>query len=278
MDAKFSPATLFYAVDVPYGTQNITLRATAAEANAKVEGAGTKTLSSAINEYEITVTSEDDAFVETYTVTVYTAPEGLISVSDPNGTGKRIVNIHSYIGKASDSESPYKLLIGERRNTNGDQSNKWCENNNDVREPWVIFSLTDIYYIDHIEFRDGNLMSDGTNIDEYTILVSTTGTSEYDFEEVVYKSSVSGQDVKSAYIDEFARYIKFVPRKAETSHAVWIYGFDIYADLSQTQAIDRGDLISVGKTIVGDHNHWSDRETPANLVDGNVEWYNENTF
>jgi hypothetical protein len=270
--SAFASDKYAYDVDVPYGTSSITFSAVATSAEAQVEGTGAKTLSSSVNEFEITVTAEDGRTSEIYTVTVYVAPQGLISVSDPSGKGKRIVNIHSYSGKANDTENAYKLLIGERRNTNGDKGNKWCENDNNQRDPWVIFSLTDIYSIDRIEFRDCTLMGDnGRNVPEYTVYVSTTGTEEDDWEEALWKGDVSGDDTKVGDLNGIeARYIKFVPHKDDATHGVWIYGFDIYGTFSRK--VDRQGVVSVGKTIVGDHNHYSDRETPANIIDGNITW------
>ncbi|MDR1682861.1 MAG: discoidin domain-containing protein [Candidatus Symbiothrix sp.] len=267
----FAPTTLVYQVDVPAGTTEINLNAVPTDENATVEGAGLQSLLGDVNDFEITVISEDEQFSEVYSITVYLRPEGLISVSDPSGKGKRIVNIHSYSGKANDQESPYKLLIGERLNTNGDKANKWCENNNEERDPWVIFSLPDIYYIEYIEFRDARLMDEGTNVDEYTVFVSTTGVEDEDWEEALYDDGVYTDNIKSGAIGMNARYIKFVPHKYESTHAVWIYGFDIYGTFAEE--VNRGDLISVGKTIVEDGSHAGDRETPANLIDGNIDYY-----
>jgi hypothetical protein len=199
--------------------------------------------------------------------------DSLISVSPADGSGKRIVNIHSYSGRANDAENAYKLLIGESENTNGNRENKWCDNNPNQRLPWVIFSLTDIYHIDRIEFRDGRLMETAANIknvDEYSILVSTTGTDNDDFEEVFWEKGVENQNIKRANIDRDARYLQFIPVKPDGQSAVRIYGFDIYGILAEK--IDRGDLISVGKTILGYHAYQSDRETPANLLDGNIDY------
>jgi hypothetical protein len=197
----------------------------------------------------------------------YIPPEGLISVSDAGGTGKRIVNIHSYSGKANDKENPYKLLIGEPLNTNGDKSNKWCDNTNET--PWVIFSLTDIYHIDSIAFRDGLLMNDVANASSYSVYVSMTGTGDEDFELALHQDDVAGQNIKQGIINKDARYIKFMPR-ASNSGVVRIYGFDIYGSFAQE--IDREGVVSVGKTILNYHNCQSDRETPANILDGNIHY------
>lgn len=35
-----------------------------------------------------------------------------------------------------------------------------------------------------------------------------------------------------------------------------------------SRPVDRGDLICVGKTVIAAHDHYSYRETPANLLDG----------
>jgi hypothetical protein len=272
LSPEFKPDVLEYAVDVASNVRNITLNATSAN-NATIEGLGNKTLSGAKNTFEITVIAEDGQTTEVYTVTVYVAPEGLISVSRSDGRGKRIVNIHSYSGKVSDTENPYKLLIGERLNTNGDKGNKWCDANDNYS--WVIFSLPDIYYIDRIVFRDGELMESDNervaNVLNYAILVSTTGTDDSDFDEVLYASG--GENINSEDIDADARYVKI--EFYGNGNTVWIYGVDIYGALSER--VDREGVVSVGKTIADYNFAWSDRETPANLIDGNIDRieYNE---
>ncbi|MDR1120540.1 MAG: discoidin domain-containing protein, partial [Dysgonamonadaceae bacterium] len=279
LSPEFKPDVLKYAVDVASNVRNITLNATSTDANATIEGLGNKTLSGAENEFEITVIAEDRQTTEVYTVTVYVAPEGLISVSRPDGRGKRIANIHSYSGKVNDTENPYKLLLGKRLNTNGDTGNKWCDNSG---EHWVIFSLPDIYHIDRIVFRDGRLMEPNNgnvhNVEGYDILVSTTGTKDLygdsDFSEVVWESGKADENTKEEEIDADARYVK-INFYGEVG-TIWIYGVDIYGTLAER--VDRDGVVSVGKTIADYNFAWSDRETPANLIDGNIDRieYDEN--
>lgn len=278
----FSPSfvsdSIHYFVDVPFGTEKVVLSAEATEANAQISGLGELDLTAEETVFNVVVTAEDGVTTKTYTVTVDIEPEGLISVNYGLPGGKRIVNIHSYSAKSNDTESPYKLLLGERLNTNGNTGNKWCDNSSD--EPWVIFSLTDIYNINRIVIRDGQTIEpNAVNILGYKIEFSTTGTNAEDFQEVDWAETDGQNTIDINWLADNARYIKITFTKGLTStgttaNAIWIYGIDIYG--TKEQDVDRGKLISVGKTIVDYSSYASDRETPSNLIDGNVNYYKYN--
>lgn len=289
----FSPSfisdSLNYFVDVPFGTESIELSATATQSGATIEGLGVKTLTAEdgdvvndANVFTVLVTAEDGVVTKAYTVTVDIQSEGLISVNYGLPTGKRIVNIHSYSAKANDNESPYKLLIGERLNTNGNTGNKWCDNKTD--QPWVIFSLIDIYEINRIVVRDGRLIEGDNdnvaNIGGYKIEVSTTGVGPDDWT-VVDEDWTDGDNILDIdYLADNARYIRMTFTKGlrekdgETAGAVWIYGVDIYGTF--VEAVDNNNVVSRGKTIVDASSYAGDRETPCNLLDGNIRYEKEN--
>lgn len=195
-------------------------------------------------------------------------PDDLISASSMDGKGKRVVNIYSCSGKASDSESPYKLLLSKDEIKNN-KSNKWCYKGDD---PWVIFSLPAIYSINKFGFRDGRTVETGNevyNIPEYRVFVSTTGVAEADWTEVIHETNVGDQDAKVKRIAPVeARYIKFVPVKDAKDPYVRIYGVDIYGSFVRPL---NAEIVSTGKSVVDYHNSWSNRETPANIIDGNTE-------
>lgn len=272
----FSPSfisdSLNYFVDVPFGTEKISISAEATEEHAQISGLGEKTLTGAETVFDVVITAEDGVVTKTYTITVDVEPEGLISVNYGLPAGKRIVNIHSYSAKANDNESPYKLFLGERLNTNGNTSNKWCDNSS--AEPWVIISLTDIYNINRIVIRDGQTIESGAvNISGYKLEFSTTGTNATDFITVDEDWTDGQNTIDIDYLADNARYIKLTLYKGlksdgSTSNAVWIYGVDIYG--TKNQSVERGNLLSVGKSIVNYSSYASDRETPSNLIDGNI--------
>lgn len=194
----------------------------------------------------------------------------LISTSRADGIGKRIVNIHSSSGFNNNTENIYKLLIGAE-NVKGD-GDKWYADN--TESPWVVFSLSDIYKIDKIEWRDCNwyeIKHDVINSSEYWIYVSTTGTNPADWQLVAHEDNVIHQSIKSKVFDTpvEARYVKFALKPGgKDKKKIRIYGFDIYGELSQT--IDRNGIVSIGKTVLDCSGYSSDRETPANLLDGLV--------
>lgn len=206
--------------------------------------------------------------LDTKKMTMVITPDDLISASSMDGKGKRVVNIYSCSGKASDSESPYKLLLSKDEIKNN-KSNKWCYKGDD---PWVIFSLPAIYSINKFGFRDGRTVEAGDevyNIPEYRVFVSTTGVAETDWTEIIHETNVDDQDTKVKRISPVeARYIKFVPVKDAKDPYVRIYGVDIYG--SYVRPLNE-EIVSAGKSIVDYHNSWSNRETPANIIDGNTE-------
>ena len=195
-------------------------------------------------------------------------PENLISIAPRNGWGKRTVSLHSSSGWANNDESAYNLLLGEDEVQS--RSDKWFSTT--VENPWVIFSLADYYLIEKIEFRDGRWYEkeEGvTNVSSYKVYVSTTGTDDGDWQEIISETGVADQEIKTKTLDTpvEARYVKFEAVGGGTDpKKIWIYGFDIYGTYSRP--VDRGDLISVGKTVIAAHDHYSYRETPANLLDG----------
>lgn len=278
----FNPDSTNYFLDVPFGTASVDILALATQENATIAGTGTKTINGTADQtFSIVVTAEDGVATKTYKLTVASQPENLISVNFGLPTGKRVVNIHSYSAKADDNESAYKLLIGERLNTNGNTGNKWCDNSSS--EPWVIFSLTDIYRVSRIVIRDGKLMessnSNVANISGVQIEMSTTGVNAEDFEIVDMFYSNGENIIDINYLADNARYIKLTFEKGYKDDgglagAVWIYGVDIYG--TKSQDVDRGRIVSVGKTIVSRSSNYSDRETPCNLLDGNISYQKEN--
>ncbi len=206
--------------------------------------------------------------VDTKAMTMTITKSDLISVSSLDGKGKRIVNIHSCSGSASGDEHPYKLLIGKDENLK-DIKNKWCYNGED---PFVIFSMSAIYSINRFGFRDGRIKETGVsvkNLPEYKVYVSTTGVADGDWTEVIHETNVGDQTEKLKKITPVeARYIKFVPVKDPTDNYIRIYGVDIYGTF--VRPLDEN-IISYGKTVANYSNCWSNRETPANIIDGNKE-------
>ena len=207
--------------------------------------------------------------IDTRKMTMIVTPDDLISVSALDGRGKRIVNIYSCSGKASDSENAYKLLLNKDE-INNNKSNKWAYKGDD---PWVIFSLPAIYSINKFGFRDGRILETGSdvyNLPEYKVYVSTTGTAEADWTEIIHETNVGDLDTKVKRITPVeARYIKFVPVKDTRDSYVRIYGVDIYG--SYVRPLNE-EIVSTGKTIVDYHNSWSNRETPANIIEGTDGW------
>lgn len=195
-------------------------------------------------------------------------PENLITVYPKNGWGKRIANIYASSGWDNDTENAYNLLLGQ--DDVFSRGDKWFSTNN--ANPWVVIALTDYYKIEKIEFRDGRWYEKETgvtNLDEYKVYVSTTGLNDADWVEIISETGVANLDVKTKTLDTpvEARYIKFATKGGgDTGKKIWLYGIDVYGTLSRE--IDRGELISVGKTISAAHGNNSIRETPGNLLDG----------
>ncbi len=228
-----------------------------------ITGTGQHTLSDGANYLKVTVDSEDGSKHLEYDLTVYNT-KNLVSVSSGDGKGKRIVNVDSYSGMASVNENPFRLLRGWKENLSGDTQMKWCDNT--PGQPWVIFSLTDIYTINRIEFRDCKMVEkDRPNVPQYSVYVSTTDTTEECWIQIINESGLSEINEKVKSFDPVdARFVKFVPAKAD--NAVRIYGFDIYGTFKEK--IDRGGNIAAGKTIAAYSVCTGEMFTPANLLDG----------
>jgi predicted GH43/DUF377 family glycosyl hydrolase len=205
-------------------------------------------------------------------------PEGEgIAYYPPQGIGKKAARIHSSSGQANSSESAFNLLYSYL------SSQKWCENTS--QNPWVIFELTDYYNIEKTVFRDVAPYESGNgNVPEYWIYTSVTGTAAGDWKEVVHKTGQQSVNVKEDLFDmpEEARYVKFVASRGTRTdngnpeNAIRIYGFDIYGSFSR--AIDRGNVVSVGKTVLGFYDADEHYCQPLHLLDGDVtnqanRWY-----
>ena len=201
-------------------------------------------------------------------VTDYQQGKG-IAYYPAHGIGKKVARIHSSSGQTKDSESAFNLLYSYL------SPRKWCEDKN--ANPWVIFELYDYYNIDKMVFRDVAPYESGNgNVPEYWIYTSVTGTADNDWKEVVHKTGQQRVDVKEDMFDvpEEARYIKFVASRGirtdngQPENAIRIYGFDIYGSFSRP--VDRGNVVSVGKTVLGFHNASEDYWQPLHLFDGDV--------
>lgn len=140
---------------------------------------------------------------------------------------------------------------------------KWCDTS---AAPFIIFSLTGIYTINHIEFRDCKMVESGwANVPGYSVYVSTTDTLDGSWTEIIRETGVASINEKVKSFDPVdARFVKFVPSKGD--NAVRIYGFDIYGQFKE--AIDRNGVISVGKTILNCSAGTNDMLTAANALDG----------
>lgn len=186
-----------------------------------------------------------------------------------HGIGKKIARIHSCSGQTKDSEGAFNLLYSYL------SPRKWCEDKN--ANPWVIFELYDYYNIDKTVFRDVAPYESGNgNVPEYWIYTSTTGTADSDWKEVVHKTGQQRVDVKEDVFDvpEEARYIKLVASRGtrtdngKPENAIRIYGFDIYGSFSRP--VDRENVVSVGKTVLGFHGASEDFWQPLHLLDGDA--------
>ncbi|MDR1809781.1 MAG: discoidin domain-containing protein [Prevotella sp.] len=205
-------------------------------------------------------------------------PQGKgIAYYPPHGLGKKIAHIHSASGQTKDSESAFNLLYSYL------SPRKWCEDKN--ANPWVIFELADYYNIEKTVFRDVAPYESGNgNVPEYWIYTSVTDPADGNWKEVVHKTQQQGIDVKEDVFDipEEARYIKFVASRGtrtdngNAENAIRIYGFDIYGSFSR--AVDRGDVVSVGKTVLDFYDASEYYCQPLHLLDGDVtnqanRWY-----
>lgn len=260
LSPAFSPSTYTYRMETK--APKAVVSATATSPFAIVNGAGEIALSDGLNELNVEVVSEDGKSKVNYTVMLYNTTN-LLSVASPNGTGKRIVNIDSYSGMTGAHENPFRLLRGWKENLSGDNTMKWCDLS---AAPYVIFSLADLYTINHIEFRDCKMVeADWANVPAYSVYVSTTDTLDGCWTEIVNETGVSSVNEKVKSFDPVdARFVKFVPVKGDD--AIRIYGFDIYGTFKE--AIDRNGVVSIGKTVLNATAGTNDMLTAANALDG----------
>ena len=206
----------------------------------------------------------------------YPTGEG-IAFYPHGGIGKKAASIHSSSGQVNSSEAAFNLLYSYLSPI------KWCEDKN--QNPWVIFELTDYYNIEKTVFRDVSPYERGNgNVPEYWIYTSVTGTADGDWKEVVHKTNQQSAAVKEDTFDtpEEARYIKFVASRGirtdngNAENAIRIYGFDIHGTFSR--AVDRGNIVSVGKTVLDFYDASNYYSQPLHLLDGDItnqanRWY-----
>jgi hypothetical protein len=145
--------------------------------------------------------------------------------------------------------------------------------------------LTDYYNIEKTVFHDVAPYESGNgNVPEYWIYTSVTGTKDGDWKALVHKTNQQSVDVKEDLFDipEEARYIKFVASRGTRTdngspeNAIRIYGFDIYGSFSR--AIDRGNVVSVAKRVLGFNDAVDYYCQPLHLLDGDAtnqanRWY-----
>ncbi|MDX9918795.1 MAG: discoidin domain-containing protein [Paludibacter sp.] len=184
------------------------------------------------------------------------------------GLGNKKVSIYASSGETNAGESAFNLLCFEKQN-------KWCEDK--TQNPWVIFELNDYYDINKLVFRDVAPYESGNgNVPEYWIYTSTAGVNDNDWVLALHKTDQGSIDVK---VDSFStpiksRYIKFVASRGvrtdngATENAIRIYGFDIFGTLAET--VDRGDLVSVGKSVLDFYDAKNYYDQPLHLLDGNL--------
>lgn len=186
------------------------------------------------------------------------------------GIGKKNVSIHSSSGQANTNESAFNLLY-----TNNDPLKKWCENK--TLTPWVIFELNDYYSIEKTVFRDVAPYENGNgNVPEYWIYYSNTGVKDTDWKLAIHKTNQQTLNVKEDVFDTplEARYLKFVATRGTRTdtgvaeNAIRIYGFDIYG--SFLRAVERNNIVSVGKKVLGFNDAKNYYEQPLHLFDGNL--------
>lgn len=192
----------------------------------------------------------------------------IISRTPTEGYGKRTAHIHSYSACVNRDEDPCFLLAGGL-------TKKWCDNT--TEEPWAIIELDGIYSVNRFDIYDGEYSEPTLNSDSYWIYVSTTGTRDEDFVEVVHQSGGGETPHKVAELETpvDARYVKL--KLSRVDNAVRIYGFDIWGKLKEKTVRPTGGPVSLFKTITGCHDLLNDRETPFTLIDGvtddkNFKW------
>ena len=173
------------------------------------------------------------------------------------------VRIHSYSSKVNMDEGPFYLFA------NPDRRLKWCENKNETG--WVVFELADIYEINRFVFRDARTVEGNQNVPEYRILVSTTGTADDDWTEVVNQTGVGGVNIKDVSIAPVkARWVKFIAKRGAEDHpALRLYGFDLFG--TKVEKVDRGQLLSVGADLIANSDFSPYFNNPLHILDGDTE-------
>lgn len=210
----------------------------------------------------------------------YATASDIISAMPLDELGKQPVSIHSYSASSNSEERALNVLYNPETD-----KQKWCDNKRLF--PWVVFDLTHIYTVDKVTFRDVRpYESKFANVPEYWVYVSTEEPAACNWIEVAHKKEGGSLDVKEITFDPIeARYVKLKLSRGTTDNgardnAIRIYGVDIYGTFSRE--VDRGDLVSVGKTIYAHYtiNKNSTRfaEGPFNIIDGNMinnqsKWY-----
>lgn len=171
------------------------------------------------------------------------------------------VRIQSYSAQVGENEAAYCLFEEPEKYV------KWCDNKS--TEPWVIFELADVYEVDRFVFRDSKTVEGNNNVHSYRIYTSLTGA-DGDWEEVVNRNdeAAGNANVKDHRLTEprAARYVKFSMELPTGENAVRIYGFDIYGHLKER--VDRGALVSVGKTFLKSSGSRSFYANARHLFDG----------
>lgn len=192
-----------------------------------------------------------------------------IAYYPPHGIGKKKARIHSSSGQAKESESAFNLLYSYLG------KGKWCENTSE--NPWVIFELNDYYNIEKTVYHDVAPYESGNgNVPEYWIYTSITGTADADWKELIHKTNQQNVNVKEDLFEvpEEARYLKFVASRGTRTdngnpeNAIRLYGFDIYGSFSR--AVDRGNVVSVGKTVLNFYDASEYYYQPLHLLDGDA--------
>lgn len=188
----------------------------------------------------------------------------IINVFPREAMGKARCYIHSSSGDTGSGESAFYL------NTRHWMPNKkWCDNRNE--QPWVIWEFFDYYKFDGFGFDDveGHEPGNG-NVPEYWVYVSEDGN---DWTEVLHKTDVGDQAEKYETFEPVeGRFVKAVFTRGyrqdngDKENAIRIYGADIYGEFSRP--FDRGDIVSIGKTILKTYDRVNERESALNLING----------
>lgn len=181
-----------------------------------------------------------------------TVPEGVINAYPKDGIGKTNCFVKSSTG-GFNGEQAFYLNYSYAAN-----KKKWCHNR-DGHE--VVIEFLDYYTINRFVMRDCKVFENDRNVDDYQIFVSLDGE---DWQEIVHETGVSGKDWKDVSFEPVkTRYFKL---KINENMCIRIYGIDIYGEKSE--AVDRGDVVSVGKTILKAYDRTNERESALNLLDG----------